>query len=450
MSIQLADIPLGPLGSVDISLWRTETGSDWHGDRSCGKLKKNAVEERFPQPSVGTLKDINFPAKLHCEPVEPHFGYVKDARALVQFSNETSEAKDELGLGDIPIRLFAFPLDSVERGEECVRRLEAQAGTSELTHLWRTEMRARVALRKDVARRLDPSLTRMAVMTVAAWVLSGRTPREHQAHYEFFLMGALGIFKIEFGSDFSEMRARQYLNGHVLRDWLSAVAAGGLPERVTKAMVDGELERGGPDLAPGGTMTDALRKVGASWQRELEAVALSHPSDVVAIFHQFTPGHHDRLVDLYLGASGGAKIQVGQLDWVVSRVPASFRLFLARRDEGLAGLVLVDGQTHGMSAEWCALFLKNLLIDLDFPLAAPHVRTYSALAPTFLEPSDSRAEISDIELPKSDFSPIGGVARAGIGLGVTLVECARPLRAARMGHEIPVPARETTRGRKKG
>jgi len=438
MVVQLSDIPLGPIASTVVTLWRTPKGGTWHGSADCSALNRSKpVSEDFLQPAEGSLCDRTWPIHIHCESSADADPYLRSATALVKFSADVESVRQQIASGKLPISVF-------ERRWNRPQPIENLIGIQPLLDLWTIAENEHLRLRERIARDLVTRGSRLAITTLAQWVLAGKTKREHQERYASFLFDAVAAHDANnLGSNGS---TRSYVNDRILPTWLSEVSDGGAPDSVMKSIVVAEIDRSvrigskSPDNSLASLISKTLTEVGEIWSQKLESMSMAHPSDVLAFFHRYSTNHHQDLVDTYLSINGGAELQLGGIDWVVARVPSAFRLQLAEFESGRVGIVLLESETHMMGSETCARFLRNLLVELGYPAAAQRVIERPELEPMYPRESDDESNVEVPQWPRDGFSSFIN------SRGISIVDCAMPLRLAING--IDSTPRKTSKVRK--
>jgi len=372
VALSLADVPLGPWADAEVPFWKTKTGTVWHGDADCPSLTSTAALRPHRQAADGTLAERELPDRLHCEPGGELGEYVNAAQALVAYAAETREAERALASGDVRMQSLAAT------GGQSSLRSGDDASWRGLTDLWQVADEQRDDVVRRIHAELAPGGERMAIMALAYWIRTGRTPREHQARYRRFVWAAAEALE-QHGID-SQMGREAYVNREALPDWLDEVVEGRACENATRELAQqardqagASRRRGSPDLPD--RIQKAWHTAGERWQTMLEAMAISHPGAVVAIFQTYGSHIDGELVDACLSLRGGARLHAGHLDWTVAIVPAGFRLLLNERDRGLNGLVLLEEDLHRIDASVCNRFLDNLLAAEGHPELAKFVET---------------------------------------------------------------------------
>jgi hypothetical protein len=313
-----------------------------------------------------------------------------------------------------------------------------------LAEVWASALAQRRELLSALRTELDPRGERMSVMSTANWVRSGRTPREHQVRYDRFVGVATNVF------DEGELSMRggtgRYVNDDPLPDWLDLIAAGTSVASASQRIVDREYEQASRQTADGPDLSHRIRELWRTvtnrWQDLLAGMALGHHGRVFALFHMFGSTLNHDLMDVCLTYGPAAQLSAGHLDWIAATVPASFRPHLATREHGLAGLVLLDQSSARIDSDRCALFLRNLVIDLGHPELGQHVVPCGEGEPDLVD--DTRESFVDVTLPDHLH---GFAGPAGYGRGVTTADCVPALRAALQGQTLTRPRARTTRRR---
>jgi hypothetical protein len=421
----LADIPLGPWAGAEVTVYGSRTGSKWHGDPDCSSLRKVFRHESHRQPEEGSLADLNLPNAMHCAPVGELGTYRQEADELVQFAATTRKYAT---LEPESLDLSAHAALRVSPSSWRYRR---QPPAEVLAPLWNRCRGERAEVADAVNEALRPNLS---LMLAAAWILTGRdSHHRHEPGYEAFV----SAIEEEFTS--RTPTATFHIGSHAGRDaiptWLNDVVAGRSPESATTVLADREAkeatrdEKNGPDGFVAAVRESWLR-AGDTWSDILRGVALAHPGEVVALFrnHELATAIDWRLATLVEDLAPGAQINCDQFSWTAARVPALVVPFLAHRDRGLVGLTLQTEAAHAVKSEQCALFLRNLLTDLDAPDLAPFVHPTGP--GTALQPDDQDLPVTALSWEYHAF---------GYGLGdggITLDQCLPAFRAARLGHEI--------------
>jgi hypothetical protein len=220
---------------------------------------------------------------------------------------------------------------------------------------------------------------------------------------------------------------RLFANDNGLPYWLSRVASGELPRNVTADLAEEERQRSvNRKRDADKEFLDAIRGAwlasGSVWEQRLEGVALGHPGEIFALFHRYSFGLNWELRDLFDTVIPHAELETREFNWIAAKVPAIFRLFLAERNRGLVGLVLDEERMHRYDPTTAALFLRNLVVELDAPSLARHVRVGGPGVET-VDP-DEQAPESTLHWQLHGFGT--GISDAGI----TREQCLPALRAA--------------------
>ncbi|MCK8675881.1 hypothetical protein [Streptomyces lichenis] len=430
--LALDDLPLGPWAGAETPFWASRTGKVWHGDPDCHALRSRAQEETYIQPASGTMADRVFPNPLHCSPPGPLGDHHRSAQALLDFDARTREAAVRLAEQHVDISAYSHLRTGL------TERADDRGG--DLSRHWERCQEER----RTLVSRLEGELAgRLPVMLAAAWVLSGKTPRQHQDRYATFL--DVAEEECDARNITSWLGARGYANQNFLPSWLSAVAAGQEASRVSEKLATEEVERSrtfsrdtSDDFYE--QIREAWRLIGEAWARMLEGLVLAHQGEALAIFHEHHGGLPWGVHDLLQAVFPGARLRTTEFSWLCARVPAIFRLFLREREPGLAGLILAEEHVHMYGPDMCALFLRNLVVDLDRSELAAHVRQDGG------SPSGDRSESSS--LPSGLHGRLQGFG-TGLGdRGLTVDQMLPALRAAREGQALRPrrQARKRTRG----
>lgn len=423
------DLPLGPWAGAQVRVWATKTGTRWHADADCSSLRSQARTEVFDQPMGGALGQRRLPAELHCPPPGRLGEYLRAARTLVRFAADTDEAERQWGNGDIT--LDALP---GRHGYLIEPAEHAALDEGALAPVWAREQERRRHWMHSVDQELAPAEQRLPIMVMADWIRRGRTPREHQPRYDRFVR--LATRELKAAELTINIGNKRYINGECLPDWLDDVVRGRTCENATTSMVEREYndvrEPSGPD---GGELPervrDAWRRIGERWQQALEAMAWAHPGVVLALFGLYATDIDHDLLDVCVRRGPAAQVDAGHLDWTVAVVPAACRVGLAERDQGLGGLVLLEGPLHGVDQACCERFLRNLVVSLEHPALADRVT-----APGAGSGHGATAELSEEELEAGLALHQLGFGAEGWGSRVTVGRCAAALRAAVRGVDL--------------
>lgn len=430
------DLPLGPWAGAELEVWAARTGTIWHGDPGCAELRSKARRQTHRQPASGQLSDLVRPERLHCYPPGRLGSYWQAADELIRFDAATHDAAASLRQENLDLSIFA-PLVLSHLASERARAqaVAAELGQGELSILWSRCRSRRRAVAADTERELAG---RLPVMLAAAWVATGRTARQHQERYARFLnvaeqeCGARGID--------ASTGIRSYTNDRVLPAWLDQVARGQAPRNVIAqaAAEQAELARPWNRAQPAGffaRLHDAWTATGTAWARILEGIALSHGDEVLALFPEYGPQLGWELSSALRRLLPRAEIRADEFSWVVARVPAAFALFLRERERGLTGLVLADESGQLFDVRRCALFLRNLLIDLGCPELADHVREVEPEAGMIIFAGADEAELPAARLHRR----LQGFATGLSQHGLTRERCLPALRAACSDEQLAGP-----------
>jgi hypothetical protein len=430
------DLPLGPWAGADLEVWAARTGTIWHGDPRCAGLRSKARRELHRQPADGQFDDLVRPERMHCYPPDRRGSHWQAADELIRFDATTYDAAASLRRGDLDLSVFA-PLVLSRLASERTRAhaVADELGQGELSILW-SRCRNR---RRAVAAETEHELAgRLPVMLAAAWVATGRTPRQHQERYARFLHVAeqeCGVRGID-----ASAGIRSYANERILPAWLDQVACGWAPRNVTEqaAADQAELARPWNPAQPAGffaRLHDAWTATGTAWARMLEGMALSRGDEVLALFPEYGPQLGWELGSALRRLLPRAEIRADEFSWVVARVPAAFALFLRERERGLTGLVLADERCHLFDVHRCGLFLRNLLTDLGCPELADHVREVEPEAGTIIFAGAQETELPVARLHRR----LQGFATGLSQHGLTRERCLPALRAACSDEQLRSP-----------
>jgi hypothetical protein len=301
---------------------------------------------------------------------------------------------------------------------------------------------SRAAVVADARRVLD---ARSPLILAAAWVESGKTPRQHQDRYARFL----DIAEQECSSRkiSATFGIRSLANENIVPFWLNEVSSGRSPQNATRQFADQQAERAkswGRDEPESfiSSLREAWIASGIAWQYTLEGIAMAHEGDVIALFHEHGLGLGWDLGRAFYGLLPRAVIRTDEFSWVVARVPAVLSLFLKERDRSLKGLVLDRGCAHLFAdPAKCGLFLRNLLVSLECHDLVSHVREIR---------SGDTESAGKFDVPATQLH----WQRRGFGTGVsdaglTRQDCLPALRAAIDDQQLKLrPARTSVRTRK--
>ena len=175
----------------------------------------------------------------------------------------------------------------------------------------------------------------------------------------------------------------------------------------------------------------------------LDGIALSHKGDVLALFHKYGPQMGWDLGRAFVRLLPHAEICTQDFEWVVARAPEVLTLFLKERDHGLLGLVLESERTRAFDARKCALFLRNLLVDLGCGDLAPYVRELAAEPGAVL---DAQVDDSGTRTARLHWQ-LQGFGYGFQDHGLTRERCLTALRAARDGKQLRAPSAATRKRR---
>jgi hypothetical protein len=410
-----------------MEVWASKTGTVWHGDPGCRDLRSQARREVHDQPLTGQLDSLVGPDQTHCYPPGRLRAYMEAAETLINFDAITHDATTSLRQGDLnlaifdPPRICRFPSEETRSGV-----MADELGRDEMAGLWNACRRRRSQAIDEARRELEH---RLPVMLAAAWVATGKTPRQHQDRYARFL--DVAEQECEARGITATTGIRSFANQNVLPYWLDRVAAGGSPHNVTASRAASQVEsarswsRKEPEeffTALSGAWTAA----GTAWGYLLDGIALSHEGQVLALFHKYGPQMGWDLGQAFLRLVPHAEICTPDFEWVVAKAPAVLALFLKERDPGLIGLVLESERTYAFDADKCALFLRNLLVDLECADLAQHVREITSEPGAAVDAQDDDAGSQPVHFR---WQP----PRFGNGLqgrGLTREHCLPALRTA--------------------
>ncbi|MFC5932091.1 hypothetical protein [Cryobacterium melibiosiphilum] len=422
METEVEEVPLGPLMGATIEFWRTRTGTSWHGNPECNSLRSTPVSSELAQPDHGDIDGKVYPDRLHCQPAGRVGAYVTAAGRLRSFMSETTRLGRASTEGYRPLAALKTawnPLDDL--GDD--RDLET------LRPLWDRALARRHELVGDVARTFHSNSERMAVASAAAWVRSGRKPREHARQYAMFLARAVAIHEQhKLGANWE---TRSLINSRILSEWLEDVGAGTVPALAMKRIAAEEIRlaaRLSSDIEDtfSATVERTLTAVAQAWTDALETIAVAHRSDALVVFNEYDlPASGRGIAEACLTISGGAELHGGNLHWVVTKVPLAFRLMLQEGERGPSGLVLVEEWISNFDVDRCADLLRRVLVAEGIPQASRQVRE--------IKPRVVRVEgrgLRGVELEPSDLPqrPRDGFSMLGVGRGLTVVDFAPFLR----------------------
>ena len=417
----LNDLPLGPWAGASVTTWASKTGSVWHGDPDRSQLRSRSRQEVHVQPVEGTMADRVLPTSFRCCPPGALRDHQEAVESLLHFDATTRKVAALFEAQHLDLSVF----NKARRGSEEL----TTAADGPLAGFWRRCQKERESL---VSRLECHPTSRIPVMLAAEWVLSGKTPRRHQERYTAFLdftERECGARRIT-----SWLGARGYVNQHFLLNWLAAVATGQEPSHVTAHLTDKEVERSRAFArdAPEDfydQLREAWRFIGEAWARMLDGIALAHQGEIVAIFHEHEVGLNWEMRELFNTVFPCTHLRTTEFSWTCGRIPAILRLFLNERKRGLVGLVLTEEHAHLFDTEKCALFLRNLVIDLDCPETADHVQGGNA---------SHTAEELEGDYPKPRLHwRLQGFGAGVHDFGLTGVHVLLALRAAYKGTEFP-------------
>jgi len=323
----LAAVPLGPWAGAAVEVWTSRTGQVWHADPDCADLRTRGRHAVHRQPISGSLADVVLPDRLHCQPVGELSDYWAAAGCLVSYESDIQSMVEKLADADLPLLDAIQFLERRSTVDENRRRLLEDGA---LAQRWAAVQRDYEGLADRVRGAFAADGERAARMCAAVWVRTGRTPREHQDRYATFLHAA--VEELDRRGVSYQGYEREAVNTDRLPVWLETVGDGSVPASATAAMIDTAVGRSGNRQLPDGTrapVAAAWAAVGQRWEALLHGLTLGHPGELVAVFHRY--GIQTPLWRVLPHAS----IDVGELDWVVARLPAAARPLLSGRDRGL-------------------------------------------------------------------------------------------------------------------
>lgn len=411
--------------AVSVQMWTTKTGQVWHADSECTRVKVRGREMVHRQPESGGLDQLSLPDGLHCNPPGALATYRRAADKLLRYGADTQAAEARLTDGDLDFGLLGDdPHYFWSAADEVLI-------SGELAAYWEAARRRRERLVEKVRHQAGPTAQRAAMAVLAAWVREGRTPREHQDRFTRFHKAGID------GHDQADITygiAERTVMSDRLSAWLDVVADGAAPKNATTRLadwiVDSVTHRKDADRFVA-KLRDTWTEIGRRWELLLQGMAMGHPDDIVAIFHESgMPWDGWK-------AHPHARIAAGDLEWVVGRVPAALRPVLAESDRGLTGLVLADERIRNFDSERCALLLRNLLTSLGAPELAEHVLVQGAGTTILNGPPGQRAIKPALGL----HSQQTGFASGVFGAGVTREQCLPALQAAMDGRSLPSSGR---------
>lgn len=429
----LSDLPLGPWAGADIDTWASKTGVRWHGDPECSNLRSRARHQRHLQPSSGSMADIQLPERLHCPPSGDLGTYREAASKLVAFDATTFDAAQSLRGQDLDLNALDTTISGTASLFNRVSPVKAVLEREPLAGYWERCRDRRTQLARDIRRHFED---RGPMMLAAAWIADGRTPRQHQPRYKALLRVAEK--ECEQRAINATLGIRNYANDEVLPQWLYDVSGGLWPSTCTERLVAEEVERARQwnRTEPEDFFTkvqEAWSATGEAWTQILKGIAIAHPGEVFALFHDHQPGLNWNLRDLFDTVIPHARLTTREFAWVAARVPAIFRVFLSERDHGLMGLVLHDERTQQFDTSTAALFLRNLVTDLGSPDLAQHVREHD------IDAGDPHEDDGDVPACPTLHWQLHGFGAGITDAGLTRERCLPALRAALNGQELKPP-----------
>ncbi|GAA3776898.1 hypothetical protein GCM10022225_76040 [Plantactinospora mayteni] len=173
-------------------------------------------------------------------------------------------------------------------------------------------------------------------------------------------------------------------------------------------------------------LRDTWTGIGQPWERLLQEMTVSYPDDIVAILHRHEVHWQGWWADPH------ARIEAGELDRLVGRVPAAMRPVLAERERELIGLVLADERVRNFDAARCGLLLRNLLTSLGVPELTNHVIVEDTAATGAEELDGQEAEEPVVRLHWQQT----GLGSGTFGAGLTRQQCLPALLAAAEGKTL--------------
>ncbi|WP_306232851.1 hypothetical protein [Agrococcus beijingensis] len=216
---------------------------------------------------------------------------------------------------------------------------------------------------------------------------AGRTGAGPRAHYRELLDLAEDV-QARSGASIRLRRETLNLEQSGLPTWLEDVAAGTDVTTATRSLITRGRDAAGHLLQLGRAEEFGEREylwgaVGLAWSERLEGMAAAHPGDLLALYDAaMLPEHARAFAEALPVLAGGAELDAVPVQWVVSRVPAAFRLLLGGdRDAGaraMCGLVLLEDGTRRYRSGDCGALLRRLLLAKRKEAASAAVREIRA------------------------------------------------------------------------